>query len=194
MTDAYYENERFENLAFIGENFESCKFTDCDFVSCTFESCKLSDCYFWECRFENCSVKDIDFENCEAKFLQLNASSFVGINWGLLQPVGTVGTAIDKITDCRLKYNTFSQMSLKRMDFSGCALAGSTFAECELTETSFRNADLTDTEFYKCDLRKADFRGARGYRIDSLSCPLKAARFSMPEVLQLLDSLEIKLS
>lgn len=149
---------------------------------------------FWECRFENCSIKNLDFENCEAKFLQLTASSLIGINWGLLQPVGTVGTAIDKITDCHLKYNTFSKMSLKRMDFSNCALSGSTFAECVLTETSFRNADLSDTEFYKCDLRKSDFRSARGYRIDCLSCPLKGARFSMPDVLQLLDSLEIKIS
>lgn len=193
MTDAYYENERFEKLSFFGENLNSCKFIDCDFIGCTFESCKLTECYFWECRFDGCSVTDMDFENCETKFLQLKNSVFVGVNWALLQPTGTIGSAIDAISSCRLKYNTFAQMSLKRFDFSGCTLTGSTFAECDLSESRFQNSDLSDTEFYKCDLRKTDFRGADGYRIDVLSCALKAARFSYPQAMRLLDSLDIRI-
>lgn len=122
MTDAYYENERFEKLSFFGENFNDCKFIDCDFIGCTFESCKLTECYFWECRFDGCSVTDMDFENCETKFLQLKNSVFVGVNWALLQPTGTIGSTIDAISSCRLKYNTFAQMSLKRFDFPAARL------------------------------------------------------------------------
>lgn len=192
MRDAYYEGERFEKLSFFGETFTDCKFVDCDFIGCTFESLKLTNCYFWECRFETCNASGLDFENCEVKFLELAESTFIGINWGLLAPTGTVGSALDRIKDCRLKYNTFSLMSFKRFDFSGCALSGSTFAECNLAEAVFKDCDLSDAEFYKCDLKKADFRGARGYRIDLLSCPMKGARFSYPEVMRLLDSLEIK--
>ena len=47
--------------------------------------------------------------------------------------------------------------------------------------------------FAGCDLRKADFRGARGYQVQLRSNLLKAARFSLPEALRLLEELEIRI-
>ena len=45
-----------------------------------------------------------------------------------------------------------------------------------------------------CDLRKADFRDAAGYKVDILGSRLKDAKFSLPEAVNLLADLKIKLS
>ena len=45
-----------------------------------------------------------------------------------------------------------------------------------------------------CDLRKADFRDATGYKVDILGSRLKDAKFSLPEAVNLLADLKIKLS
>lgn len=54
--------------------------------------------------------------------------------------------------------------------------------------------ELHETEFYRCDLRKADFRDAAGYKVDILGSRLKDAKFSLPEAVNLLADLKIKLS
>lgn len=51
----------------------------------------------------------------------------------------------------------------------------------------------TDTEFFRCDIQKADFRNATGYKIDVITCNIAKAGFSVPEVYNLLDSLDIKI-
>ena len=45
-----------------------------------------------------------------------------------------------------------------------------------------------------CDLRKADFRDATSYKVDILGSRLKDAKFSLPEAVNLLADLKIKLS
>ena len=47
---------------------------------------------------------------------------------------------------------------------------------------------------HQCDLRKADFRDATGYKVDILGSRMKDARFSLPEAVNLLADLKIKLS
>lgn len=84
-------------------------------------------------------------------------------------------------------------MNLKKFHFAGCELTDSMFADCSLNESCFRTCRLDRTEFYKCDLRKADFREAQGYKIDITNCKVKGAFFSFPEVINLLNILEIKI-
>ena len=57
-----------------------------------------------------------------------------------------------------------------------------------------QGVELHETEFYQCDLRKADFRDAAGYKVDILGSRLKDAKFSLPEAVNLLADLRIKLS
>lgn len=60
--------------------------------------------------------------------------------------------------------------------------------------TDFKGTELHETEFYQCDLRKADFRDAAGYKVDILGGRLNGAKFSLPEAVNLLANLKIKLS
>lgn len=68
------------------------------------------------------------------------------------------------------------------------------FANYEMQMVNFMGTELHETEFYQCDLRKADFRDATGYKVDILGSRLKDARFSLPEAVNLLADLKIKLS
>ena len=67
------------------------------------------------------------------------------------------------------------------------------FDGCQLAEAKFKNCRLSGTQFTGCNLQKADFRGAAGYSIDLATNRLKAARFSFPEVVRLLDGLGIQI-
>lgn len=88
-----------------------------------------------------------------------------------------------------------SLMNFNRFDFSdGNEIVGSMFAKCEMQSANFKGTELHETEFYQCDLRKADFRDAAGYKVDILGSRLKDARFSLPEAVNLLADLKIRLS
>ena len=73
-------------------------------------------------------------------------------------------------------------------------IVGSMFAKCEMQLANFKGVELHETEFYQCDLRKADFRDATSYKVDILGSRLKDAKFSLPEAVNLLADLKIKLS
>lgn len=86
-------------------------------------------------------------------------------------------------------------MNFNRFNFSdGNEIVGSMFAKCEMQLANFKGVELHETEFYQCDLRKADFRDATGYKVDILGSRLKDAKFSLPEAVNLLADLKIKLS
>lgn len=193
MASKYYEGETFDKLSFSGREFSGLTLVDCDFSGCVFEGCRIVRCLFTECRFTDCRISDPKLDYSEAKFTILEDCRLTGVNWGLLMPGNGFGEPIDKLVNCRMKYNFFTEMDLRRFKFAGSVLDGCTFADCKLTESDFSDCALGGTEFFRCDLTGADFRKASGYRIDVLSCPVKRARFTLPEAADLLYSLGIKL-
>ena len=80
---------------------------------------------------------------------------------------------------------------MREVEFDDSVLAGATFSDCDVSGGSFRGCELEDAEFLRCNLTGADFREAAGYVIDLESCQLKKARFSFPEVVSLLQALDI---
>lgn len=191
MRNQYFEGERFENISLSEEVIEGYEFVDCRFLNCSFEKCKVLQCSLSECRFESCSMTEISGQYSDARFLELDKCALVGIDWSAWKSSGRFGTAISRITDCKIKYNTFTEMAFPKFDFSGSSITGSMFAKANLSGSSFRGCDLADTEFFQCDLRKSDFRQASGYKVDVLSCQVKGAKFSYPEAINLLHYLGI---
>lgn len=189
----YFEGEVFENLTAAEKRWEGVRFVDCRFVNCTFERCRVSHCSFSECRFTGCKIVEPACEQSEVRFAELEDCELTGVNWGLLLPMNGFGDPIDKIVNCTLKYNFFTEIPLRKFSFAGSAVTGSMFAGCNLAESNFHGCALNDTEFFQCDLSKADFRGAVGYKIDAVTNKLKDAIFSYPEVTSLLNSLGIKI-
>lgn len=193
MQNKYFEGEEFENISLAEEVFDRCEFIDCKFVNCSFEDCKVVYCNFSECKFIKCNIIGLGSEYSEVKFIEFDDCILVGINWSSLLPLGRFSKPIQRIVNCKLKYNTFSKMSFRKFCFSDSSITGSMFAECNLIESNFRKCDLSETEFFRCDISKADFRDSTGYRIDIMSNKMKGARFSYPEAINLLYSLGVKI-
>ena len=192
MPASYFEGEKFRGLSFIEERFQGLTLLDCAFQDCVFESCAFLRCVLTECRFLNCRITDPKCEYSQVKFLTLENCSLTGVNWGLLLPTGGFGDPLERMEACRLKYNFFTGIDLRRFSFSGTALQGCMFAECNLMESNFQNCGLHETEFFRCDLTGANFREAVGYKGDVPSCTGKGAKFSLPEAANLLYSLGIQ--
>lgn len=193
MRSVYREGERFERLCFDGETFCDCDFSDCVFTDCTFENCKLDHTFFAECLFVRCTVTGLKTTMSRAKFTEFENCTLHNIEWAALQGDGAFADPLDRLKDCTLKYNTFTEMNFAKFRFAGNTVQRSLFAKCNLPGADFTGCDLTDTEFYQCDMRKADFRNAAGYKVDILGSKLKDARFTLPEAVNLLADLHIKL-
>ncbi len=190
----YYENENFENLKLESERIEDCEFYDCTFKNCTFEECTLSHSSFIECRFSNCKIISIKVEFSQIKYIEFEKCNLIGVNWHDLLPAGNIAEPISKLKECILKYNSFMHMNFKKFNFSLNTIQDSAFDECNLMESNFKSCKLESTQFTRCDMRKADFREAVGYQISISTNKMKDARFSFPEVINLLSELGIKVN
>lgn len=187
------ENETVTGCCFESEVFEDCAFTDCRFIDCTVSECQLYRCTFDSCTFENCRISHIKGSYTGVNFCIFSHCCLTGINWRVFMAEVPLANPIERLTGCKLRYNTFYKMNFTRFDFTGSDITASSFTECSLPSASFKGCDLTDTEFFRCDLTKADFRSAKDYRIGVLDCKVKNARFSYPDVMSLLESLDIKI-
>ena len=193
MRAEYREGECFERLTFTGETFYDCDFSDCVFADCTFEDCKLDHSVLTECQFLRCTVTNLKTTMSRAKFTDFENCTLNNIDWMSLQGDGAFADPIESLRDCRLKYNTFTEMNLTKFKFAGSVIQRSMFAKCNLVSADFEKCDLLDTEFFQCDMRKANFKEASGYKVDIFGCKLQDAKFSLPEAVSLLGDLRIKL-
>ncbi len=117
----------------------------------------------------------------------------IGINWKDITVERGYSNPFSKLKECYLKYSSFLKMDIKKFDFGGNIIHDSMFDESCLKECKFKGCDLTQTRFNICDIRNADFREAKGYLVDITNCKIKGAKFSFPEAMSLLDSLDIKI-
>ena len=191
--DKDYEDQKFEDIKLTEADIENCRFYDCTFEACTFEECTLQNCIFSECAFYNCNVISLKAVSTQMKHSEFYNCNLIGIRWHELLPAGKIMEPIRKLKECFLNYNSFIHMSFRKFDFSGNGIQNSSFDECRLMESKFQNCRLEATQFSRCDMRKADFRDAAGYQIDITTNKLKEARFSFPEVVNLLKVLDIKI-
>lgn len=193
MDLTYYEGEVYDTLTLSDDTLSGGEFVDCLFQNCSFDDLLLLRCSFRECRFVGCTVSQIKTRGSELKFCEFEDCTVLGLNWALLKPEGPFGEPIEKIKNCRIRYGSFTNMNLKKFNFAQSSLTHCTFADCDLSESDLRSCDLSDTEFFRCDLRKADLRHAGGFLIDVNNNQLRGAKFTYPEVLDLLDGLGIKI-
>lgn len=189
----YYEYEKIENLKMEGEVIKDTEFLDCEFIECMIEDCKFERCSFIDCKFTRCNIISVQSKHSQMRTSTFLKCNLIGVHWNELLPAGKISGPIGKLSDCFLKYNTFIEMSLMKFDFAGNNILDSAFENCNLRESSFKGCRLEVTQYTNCDMRKADFRESNGYQIDIGTNRLKDAKFSFPEVINLLNVLGIKI-
>lgn len=187
----YFEEQEIQDKQFEDISFENMEYIDCDFTGCQFIGIKLKNCKFKNCRFVNCIIGNIGFLYCDASNLEFTNSVLIGINWEDLKLKGVDIAVFKCMKACTIKYNYFTNLRLTKYDFKGSQFDECFFENCKLTDSSFGSVSLQGTKFIKCDLSGTDFREASDYVIDIADNKLKKAKFSFPEVVNLLSSLDI---
>jgi fluoroquinolone resistance protein len=170
-------------------DFDTCTFTKCSFHETTFHACKFQHCTFLDCDLSLVNFTDSSF--LEVVFKKTN---LIGIDW--------TKTSLSKknylkqvdFFECVLNYSTFVGISLKNTILSRCIAHDVDFSDADLTKTDCKNTDFMNSRFANTNLTEADFTGAINYLISVTNNNIKKARFSLPEALSLLSTLDIILT
>jgi fluoroquinolone resistance protein len=94
-------------------------------------------------------------------------------------------------TSCQLNYSNFKLLKLPGIKMTDCEVKDADFTEADFSKSDFKKTDFEKSRFLKTNLSGANFKGARNYSINVLHNTLKKTKFSYPEVLTLLNSLDI---
>ncbi|WP_235856247.1 pentapeptide repeat-containing protein [Methanolobus halotolerans] len=84
-------------------------------------------------------------------------------------------------------------MNLENTDFINCRVYNCDFVNNNLKNANFEDSDLKDSIFKNTDLSHASFKNAISYNIDPTDNFLKSTKFSVPEVISLLNVYDIEL-
>lgn len=192
-TVEYYKNS-FDNVDFAKTIVTGKRFDGCTFKKCILNEIEFNKCEFVECEFVNCNLSMAKFTNTKFNDVVFENCKLIGIDWTKL-------TWPQIKLSCPMK---FYQSDLSFSNFFEINLIDTVFEHCKAHEVDFRGADLRSasvcyTDFYKsifqhCNLTKADFTGATNYLINITENKISKAKFSFPEVIGLLTSLDITIT
>ncbi len=186
FTKVSYYQEKLTGLSFEKEIIELKDFEECRFDSCIFVDCKFVKCRFINCNFNECilsAINPIDSRFIEVTFTK---SKVIGFDWTKARKAQDL-----VFNNCQINYSNFKLMKLPKIKMVNCEAKEVDFIETDLTDGDFKNTDFEKSRFLKTNLTGADFKGAKNYVIDVKNNTLKKTRFSLPEALVLLESLDI---
>jgi len=167
--DEEFEAETFKDIDLTGASFKNSKFIDCNFENCNLSNVDLNNTRFQDIRFRNCKIMGLDLSKCNDFILMIG------------------------FEDSFLSYSIFSGMDLENTAFTNCRIYDCDFVNTNLKNADFENSDLKGSLFRNTNLSFASFRNAKNYEIDPNKNFLKKTRFSIPEVVSLLNIYDIEL-
>lgn len=189
MDFKYIDEQAFTNINYSKQSlevaeYEYCTFTNCNFSSSTLSNIRFLECEFFDCDFSNANINNVSFQNvkfqnCKMLGLQFNSCNEFGF-----------AASFDK---CQLDHSIFFKMKLNRTYFKNTQLKGVDFSEADLKKSLLINCNLLDATFQNTNLELVDLRNATNYSIDPEQNRLKGAKFSLSEVIGLLNKYQIKI-
>jgi fluoroquinolone resistance protein len=176
-----FANLSLEKGAIEAKVFDECEFNRCSFIETNFNRCKFRNCSFIECILSavvpmNARFSQVKFTGCKV----------IGLDWTKTQYLEDL-----EFSGCQISYSNFKLLKIPRIKIVNCEAKEVDFSETDLTGADLKNSDFEKSRFFKTNLSSADLKGARNYFIDIKNNTLKKTRFSLPEALSLLNSLDI---
>jgi len=184
----YYEEKEFSSLALQDLDLTDVEFFKCEFKSIIMIKGKLSACRFENCTFissdlsllsiQDCSFTDVEFVNCK----------LLGIDWTKICLPIKIGFA-----GCKMNDSVFYGMDLRNIQMVSCEVRNVDFEKCNLSKSNLKSSDFLNSTFAGANLSFADLSDAKNYSINPTQSNIKKAKFSLPEVLTLLDTWGIQI-
>jgi fluoroquinolone resistance protein len=185
-----FKGSGFDHQIVNGKNFDSCAFLRCSFREAAFQKCN-----FYECSFRECDLSLVKLAQCTFRNTQFEDSQIIGVDWTSINP--TQKFALHKPFDfikCALNHCTFLGSNLTQVRITKCIARNVSFEEADLTRADCTFTDFAESRFLRTNLTETDFSGATNYAISANLNTLKKTRFSLPEAMALLSSLDIVLT
>ncbi|MBI5670994.1 MAG: pentapeptide repeat-containing protein [Chloroflexi bacterium] len=188
-----YDDRKWTGLNAAGQVIRFNNFYNCHFVQCNFHETQMVECRFKNCIFIRCDLSLMSVKDCSFSEARFEDSQLSGVNWS--EAVWDKRGVLNSVhfTNCGLNYSTFFGITLRKMTLTCCVAKDVDFGESDLTGANCAGTDFTDSRFFHTNLTEADFTGATNYRISASVNTLKKTRFSLPEAMSLLYSLDIVL-
>lgn len=176
--------EQIKNVTFQQCQFKQCKFNDVIFSKMTFIDCDFEACDLSLTKLVGCKFSEVSFKNC----------NLAGINWTELNwPIVKLASPL-YFYNCNLSHSSFFGLELADLIMEECKAHDVDFREANLNHASFIGTDFQNSLFMHTKLKHADFTNAIHYTIDIHFNCITNAIFSFPEVISLLNFLDIKIN
>jgi len=181
-----YEDQVFEfsvgkDVILEGSEFFACEFLGLDLSSSSFNNSRLLDC-----KFSKCNLSNISLLGSTLRGTVVFDSKVLGVNFSNCNSLSNLSFERSILDFC-----SFQSIDLPKIIIKDSSLKEVDMSEGSFVSANFSGSDLSKTFFSKSDLSKSDFRGAKNYFVDPQFTNIKKAKFSMPEAMSLLSSLDI---
>lgn len=188
-----YERKTFRKLEATGRRITGKTFQECSFVNCVLNETHFEGCKFYNCTFKSCDLSLMKVHNCVFAEVRFEDTKVVGINW--TEATWGKHSLLSAIhfSECTLNYSTFIGLKLNKLSLVRCLAKDVDFSEADLTGANCEGTDFSDSRFHHTNLTEANFSKATHYQIAATYNTLKKTRFSLPEAVALLRSLDILL-
>jgi fluoroquinolone resistance protein len=188
-----YAQRRFEKATLSAKQISNAEFGETTFLRCDFAEAVFETCRFMDCVFDGCDLNLVQFPGSVFANVAFNRTRLMGVDWTRAEwPRLGAGRRIS-FSECTISHSTFIGLTLPELQLLQCTATNVDFREADLKGASFSGTDLADSLFLNTDLTRADFSTAHNYRIDPAQNKISSARFSLPEALALLYSMDIEM-
>jgi len=191
--DQEYYDQVFEHVHLSPSKVLTGEFTDCKFIKCDFEAAIFSNCRFSSCTFRECNLSLIHIPGSAFPATRFEKTKLIGVDWTPGNWSQSEFSQLDGFIECVISHSTFIGLKLKGMRIKDCISHEVDFREADLSEVDFRGTDLAKSLFGNTNLTETDLSRAKNYQIDPGNNTLKQAKFSLPEAMALLYSMDIEI-
>lgn len=187
-------DQLFEKLDLVSTTIKRKEFENCRFTQCNFDNATLCDCRFIDCEFVNCTLNTTILTNTVFLGVSFDSSKLMGINWTTNYWPNIVLSSPINFYACDISHSSFMGLNLSEINIQNCKAHDVDFREADLSRGNLTNSDFYQSWFIHTKLMGADFTDAANYNIDVRLNDIKGAVFTLPDVINLLENLEIKIN
>lgn len=188
-----HDDETFTDIELAGAIIEGRRFRDCSFVRCNLSDASLVRCRFSDCKFVDCNLSLTKVTSTGFSGVTFTDCKTVGINWtdAYWSSIRVPGSL--SFVRCILNDSTFFGLDLRELKLIDCRAIDVDFTGANCEDADFSHSDLRDSVFRQSKLARANFSEASNYSINISNNDIKRAKFTLPDAMSLLYSLDIEL-
>ncbi len=186
-----FDAQVFRNLDCLQADLSGKEFSACEFIRCNFREANFQGIRFRDCTLKKCDLSLAGLNGSVFSGVKFEDAQLVGINW---TDAAWNQTRLHKPVEfvrCVLNHGTFTGLDLKKVRIEKCIAHDVDFSDANLSQALCRATDFANSRFVHTNLTEADFTGAQNYTIAAGLNTLKKTKFSLPEAMSLLYSLDI---